>query len=65
MAEFCLKCLNKMDGTKLTEADVIIDHDELDICEGCGQWQPCVVRYRTPLERLIYNLTHPKKESGA
>ncbi len=53
MAEFCLKCLNEMDGSHITEAEVILDDD---LCEGCGKIVPCVVRYRTPLERFLWEL---------
>ncbi len=40
MSEFCLDCLNKLDGTQLTEADVILQDD---LCEECGKVVPCVV----------------------
>jgi len=50
MAEFCLDCLNKLDGTNLTEEDVILEDD---FCEECGRYVPCVVRYRTPGERFF------------
>lgn len=57
MAEFCLRCLNRMDGTRLTEKDVILLDD---FCEGCGRVVPCVVRYRSPLEKAIWKLLHGK-----
>ena len=44
MAEFCLRCMNKMDGTSLTKEDVIL---EFALCEECSKVMPCVVRYRT------------------
>jgi len=52
MAEFCLDCLNKLDGTDLTEADVILSDE---FCEGCGKIVPCVVRFRDPWERTIWS----------
>ncbi len=55
MAEFCLSCLNKLDGVQLTEADVILEDD---FCEGCGKVVPCVVRYRSPLEKVAWKLRH-------
>lgn len=55
MAEFCLDCMNKLDGTHLTEADVILEED---LCEGCGQIVPCVIDYRTPLEKVLWRLFH-------
>ena len=54
MAEFCLNCLNKMDNTQATERDYILSN-ELDLCEGCGQWKRVVVRERDL--KLLYDLT--------
>lgn len=42
MAEFCLDCYNKLNDTNYREKDVTLD-DELDLCEGCGEWKPCVL----------------------
>ena len=53
MAEFCLKCMNEMDSTHLTEADVILG---VDLCEGCGKVVPCVIRYRTWPEKVIWSI---------
>lgn len=53
MAEFCLRCMNKMDGTSLTKEDVIL---EFALCEECSKVMPCVVRYRTWPERVIRNM---------
>ena len=50
MAEFCLACMNRLGGTQLTEADVVLLDD---LCEGCGRVVPCVVRYRSPPEKMI------------
>ena len=50
MAEFCLDCWNKLNHTRLTQEDVILSN-ELDLCEGCAQIKPTVVRYRTPREK--------------
>lgn len=58
MSEICLKCYNEELGEKLTEADVILDYEELDICESCGEVKPCIIRYRRPWEKLIYRLFH-------
>jgi len=60
MAEFCLNCLNKLDGTHLTEADVILLDD---LCEECGKIVPCVVRYRSPLEKIFWKLRHKQKKN--
>ncbi len=45
MAEFCLDCLNKLEGTQFTEDEVILMDD---FCEECGKNVPCVVGYRFP-----------------
>ena len=54
MAEYCLDCWVKLNpGT--TAADWEVD-DEPDICEGCGDWVPCVICSRGPIERLILKM---------
>ena len=45
MAEFCINCWNKMNGTDYTKNDV---RTEMDLCEGCGQWKPVIVVLRPP-----------------
>ncbi len=45
MAEFCLDCWNKLNGTCDTEDDWVISKD-LDLCEGCGQWKHVVEKPR-------------------
>ena len=43
MAEFCIDCMNKYilsSGKKLTEKEAVT---EPDLCEGCGEWKPCVI----------------------
>ena len=44
MAEFCLDCWNKMNGTHYTQEQV---WTEEDLCEGCGEWKPVVVGIRS------------------
>lgn len=41
MAEFCLDCFNRIEGTHYKEKDVTM---EMDFCEGCGEIKPCVIR---------------------
>ena len=36
MAEFCLDCLNRLEGTCYTKWDVSLSWSK-DICEGCSQ----------------------------
>lgn len=46
MAEFCLDCLNKYlmeKNSQLTKEDVTMD---MDLCEGCGKWKPCVIKIK-------------------
>lgn len=43
MADFCLECLNKINGTKYTKFDVI---EEWGICEECGKQKIVVVDTR-------------------
>ncbi len=57
MAEFCLNCLNRMNSTHLSEEDVILLDD---FCEGCGRIVPCVVRYRSSFEKMIWLWLHRK-----
>jgi len=58
MAEYCLDCWNKMNHAHDTERDWILS-DELDLCEGCGQWKPVIVTIRR--HKLLYDLTHWKQ----
>ena len=58
MAEYCLSCWNRINGKKDTEADVVLLDD---LCEGCGEILPTIVRYRTPVERFLWKLTHRVK----
>ena len=47
MAEHCLKCFNKYfteENEKFAEKDVILKED---LCEGCGEIKPCVMRIKT------------------
>lgn len=61
VAEFCLDCWNELNGTHYTEREMVVDHEEFDLCEGCGEWKPCIVVERGPLGRLIWSITHRAK----
>lgn len=50
MAEFCLDCWNKMNGTDDPPSKYIISK-ELDLCDGCGKWTNIVI-----MERKYYYL---------
>lgn len=45
MAEFCLKCWNRINGTEYDERKYILS-EYLDLCEGCGEWKPVIVAER-------------------
>lgn len=40
MAEFCLECFNRINGTDFRKKDVELEDD---FCEGCAGWKPCVI----------------------
>lgn len=42
MAEFCLDCWNRLNGTHYTPQDVKTD---LDLCEGCKCPKPVIVAF--------------------
>lgn len=52
MAEYCLECLNRIHGTGFRKNEVVLMKD---LCEGCGEFKPCVVSLRSPLgwERIL------------
>ena len=52
MAEFCLECFNKLNGTAFTRGDVI---QAYDFCENCGTYKKCIVELRGhgPVDALI------------
>ena len=60
MAEYCIDCWNRLNGTHYTEKDVKTD---MDLCEGCGKWKPVVVvihrkGIRGWLERRYHDLEY-------
>ena len=42
MAEYCLTCFNRMNQTNYKK-DVWIDDEEMSLCEGCGEYKPCII----------------------
>lgn len=63
MAEFCLDCINRKRRKKYTEAEVWVDYSELDLCEGCGEWKPCVISFRPkPLREELLDLIFQRKK---
>jgi len=51
MAEYCLDCWNRINHIHLTKEDVILSEEEMDLCEGCAQIKPTIVRYKTEKEK--------------
>lgn len=45
MAEFCLDCLEKLDGREYRKRDFYLSK-ELELCEGCGEWKHVVLAER-------------------
>lgn len=56
MAEFCKECAGKYLGMTKKELRRAVMSDELDLCEGCGQYRPVVVRLRPTLATRWDNL---------
>lgn len=50
MAEFCLECFNKLNGTNYSKEDVILS---TDLCEGCGEVKPCVVGFKPRIPIIL------------
>ena len=59
MAEFCLKCWNKINNSNDSEEIYIISKD-LDLCEGCGKWKRVIVKRKSKLLRFMSILTKKK-----
>ena len=45
MAEFCLDCWNRINGTNDGKMKYVLSKD-LDLCEGCGELKPVIVAER-------------------
>ena len=46
MAEFCKDCFLEINPLKENETVVLSAPDDLDFCEGCGEWKRVVVSIR-------------------
>ena len=49
MAEFCLKCWNKINDTNDDESMYVMSED-LDLCDCCGEFAHIIVRERDEYE---------------
>lgn len=65
MAEFCLKCWNKLNGTNDPPSKYILSRD-LEICEECGQLVHIVLKKRRfpPFICFSLFLRRRKNEKG-
>lgn len=45
MAEFCLECWNRINGSNDSKRKYILSKD-LDFCEGCGEYKSVIVMER-------------------
>lgn len=57
MAEFCLKYWNEINETDDSESQYVLS-EELELCEGCGEWTHVIVSERSFYDKLIF---HPLK----
>lgn len=68
MAEFCLECWNKINGTNDDKRKYILSKD-LDLCEGCGELKPVIIverkayyihkfRYFILIFRIVYYILY-------
>ena len=60
MAEFCLKCINKIFEINLKPHHVVFFSGE-DICEECGEYKRCVARFNL-LGRIAEERQYRKKD---
>ena len=58
MAEFCLDCWNKLNGTDDTEERYVF---EWELCEECGEYKPVIIGERGVISKLLYRLRCKKK----
>lgn len=61
MAEFCLKCFNKMFDENYTEKDVVITK-YTTICEECQEIKSVVVEIKSKVKRTS-NSSHSLKDT--
>lgn len=57
VAKFCLDCWKEISGAEATENQYIVS-EELELCEGCGEWKHIIVSERSFFERILF---HPLK----
>lgn len=53
MAEYCLDCFIKQNPDIPKEKLVIAKDDDLDLCEGCSQMKPTVIRFKRDIYKTI------------
>ena len=63
MAEFCVECLNKINGETRPKTSYILSF-HYELCEECGEWKRVVVG-ECPGYRLLLCLRHCIKKRRA
>ncbi len=57
MAEYCLDCWNRINGTQDKE-DIYVISRHLELCEGCGEFKPIIITYRVYRRNKIFFWRH-------
>ena len=60
MAEFCLKCFNEQWNKSFTEKEVTL---VVDLCEGCAEYKPCVIKVRRAKKPLLFSVFKKRKKN--
>ncbi len=60
MAEFCLDCWNKINGTNHTKCRYVLSW-ELDLCEECGEYKRVIVVERLWSRLQRSNADRPRR----
>ena len=55
MAEFCLDCWNKINGTDDCERKYILSK-HLDFCEECGEWKHVIIMERKAYYMHVFSI---------
>ncbi len=62
MAEFCLQCWNKINGTTYKSFHFVLSKDN-DLCEECGQYKPVIVMAKKSFYLSKLKRKHPGDHS--
>ena len=65
MAEFCPECWRRYNGYSLGDGEEYVLSDDLDLCEGCGEWKRVIVTTRRKtLPKMILDMLLTKVKIG-